>query len=613
MSTEVEDEAPEEAEEEQIENETCGCGFEGPGAMSKDSDEDGHCCTCANSDDDCECIACGCGEKYSNDEYNMCDSCEDVINCCCNCWVCMHCSERYHEDSVCHDCEYCENCGCSCDEGEGSGDNDGKGFSHAAPWRERGIDLQWPKAKTYPERVVNICSEYEVARFMGLDSKTIDPTQAMAGYYLTEFVASAVMCSNGMQYEPDVESYVLEGQRLKDEIVTQLDKPFQLYVDMACGGELRHHNVFRGSPDLSNTRPYAWYDWMQIRRELGSQALLDMAKLFDEFNSKGGYGGKLWGDGARVLHLRETGAISPAIFIDRVFNLQHNGGCFLNKLPWDIQNEPKWGLDSMVQHIGPAHSANPPVWPVLMAASKMEIRKVFTAYWRAVNKAKAGWRLPREPVPGILDGSQRGYRNRSVYWELKFKQPKSEILHNTQATWEDCPLIPEPKPTLLPEVGKRAGWGKPENVIHRAAKAWNEGNARDAFEMLVWCAETSGRFKVELWGPIPKLTNLGEEVMDMGDETVLEFGREMYRMLIDAQHSIDGMSGQHDRYEYVLSGERVWDCQRQYERKLRREAKEKELEELRRAKLKASIYNGGNAPMVPPIEWTYDDEVKGVK
>ena len=44
------------------------------------------------------------------------------------------------------------------------------------------------------------------------------------------------------------------------------------------------------------------------------------------------------------------------LFVDRVFTLEHNGGCFLNKVAWTKRNGLHWGLSKM-RYVLNAHAA----------------------------------------------------------------------------------------------------------------------------------------------------------------------------------------------------------------------------------------------------------------
>lgn len=126
------------------------------------------------------------------------------------------------------------------------------------------------------------------------------------------------------------------------DLVEELDKSFREYVHLACGGELRHHEKI--SPILSGYRRGSWVHWKFVFEKYGVEAIDQMAEMFLEFPDTA-YGGPAWHDAAVILAQRERGELGPdsfinkQLFVDRVFTLEHNGGCFLNKLEWVNKRE----------------------------------------------------------------------------------------------------------------------------------------------------------------------------------------------------------------------------------------------------------------------------------
>lgn len=126
-----------------------------------------------------------------------------------------------------------------------------------------------------------------------------------------------------------------EARVLLNQVITEADLVFREYIDMACGGELRHHPSIGPKDVLSGSRSTAWAQWRDVRDLVGVRALLDMADLFVDCNAiTGGVCGQKWQQAALLLHSRLTGKVKPEVFVDQVFSLVHNGGVFLNKRVW---------------------------------------------------------------------------------------------------------------------------------------------------------------------------------------------------------------------------------------------------------------------------------------
>lgn len=153
---------------------------------------------------------------------------------------------------------------------------------------------------------------------------------------------------------------------------------FSTYLDLAIGGESRYadtytRNVYGIHPGRdpkkgqSNTRPSrtgAWAIWIEwenplVRAEFATNVFYSGLKkqvnnegteywVEDEgkiskknplfFSPDSGYGGPKWGDIAKTQLMYLKKEIDPVMFLDRVWNLQHNGGICLNKVYTNLSN-----------------------------------------------------------------------------------------------------------------------------------------------------------------------------------------------------------------------------------------------------------------------------------
>lgn len=129
-----------------------------------------------------------------------------------------------------------------------------------------------------------------------------------------------------------------DAETMFNDVVLRADDQFVPYVSLACGGEIRHHQSI-GNISLSSDRRTAWCQWPNIVEEYGTSAYTTMATMFREFDSDG-FGGEKWAVAAELIRdrlegkLGTTAFLNKQMFVDRIFTLQHNGGCFLNKLSW---------------------------------------------------------------------------------------------------------------------------------------------------------------------------------------------------------------------------------------------------------------------------------------
>lgn len=272
-----------------------------------------------------------------------------------------------------------------------------------APWVDRGI-------------TVNLAEEYRanspidqttpVEALWPIDNMDWDPLTANANLILLEFVAG-----NGRNVTPDIDlpnrtELLRRAQSLLDDLLNYIDPRLQAYTDMVVGGELRHHRAVGGTAlPGPHQRPQAWKAWKQLRKIVGSQALLDAVVLFEDFGG-GSFGGMKWAVPCKLLWMRETGKISPLIFCDKIFDLQHNGGSLLNKVAWK-RNRRGESIELIKNWLGPARAMDPPDWPAICWFADEEVVRLFREYWGLSNRYArlSGFEQEEIPRPRYCDSS----------------------------------------------------------------------------------------------------------------------------------------------------------------------------------------------------------------
>lgn len=351
-----------------------------------------------------------------------------------NCDKCYNCGEHNDEWSNCPCCDFCDHCeeltdDCCCSE---------FGASEIAPWERRGENVKATTKKTRWELI-----------WPDID-QGVDPVEAAATFYVLEALTAGVPAPlpgvkmNPVRFssETDDEFFRLAGvddpsdrvrlraarnesvrnQRATDikyhlqclmgeagdlleELVEYLDGVFVAYSHMAIAGELRHH-IAVGGKTLSNDRSSAWCGWRKVYDKIGNQALQDAATLFYEFTG-GGYGGAPWANCAEVLYGRLEGKLGPdgpegkinkRMFIDRIWTLEHNGGCFLNKIQWSVTNRKSWQLNHM-RGLLDAHAAEPTDYKKLLRVADPDVMDLFNEYVRNAQSLQETLGLPVSENP----------------------------------------------------------------------------------------------------------------------------------------------------------------------------------------------------------------------
>lgn len=360
-----------------------------------------------------ECPACSGQHTISMSEADICDVCGCVFNWgCCTHYFCVGCNKHFDQEDEsqgCNECEKCIECMAhAADEDCYNGPEDDmpsfsegseNGASAVPPWVERGKEIVFPDT-------VGIDNDWEAQWKIG--ATEIDLAKLMAEFYLLG--ACAQGCVNipflvGRWHEQDPWLRFLKeaAQADLDRLVNDHVKRLTAYVCMAVGGELRYHKAVEGASGFKGDRTAMWVKWKYILDQVGPQAMADAGKLFREMGG-GSIGGIPWAVAAETCHMYMTGRISAFIWMDRMFTMQHNCGSLFNKISWKTKNDVRWNIDACKRYIGPAHSANPTDWPVLLIIASEEVRAKFREQWAYGNRMKLDWNMPRERCPKEADG-----------------------------------------------------------------------------------------------------------------------------------------------------------------------------------------------------------------
>lgn len=356
------------------------------------------CGICTHHSDECECC-----EKCQSRECECCQTCDEAPGWC-NC--CSHCgqAEGYCECPECRDCGYTTpNCCCY------SGGSIHKfGQTKTAPWEQR---PDAPMERTLPK--ISDC-----------DNENIDPVQSAADFYLLDAIKGMVRFADiqdaneriftekdrAIQGDSLLSALRLSATKEYDRLVERLAPNFLAYSIAAVGGELRYHRACSGT-SLPASRDKAWKKFTKLVELKGAEVLFEADKLFNEFGSSS-YGGKKWGDAAKVVGMYLKGSMPDWLFIDRVFTLQHNGGCFLNKVEWSRDNKHRWGLGHM-ENVLNAHAGKdrnghdaPTDWDLLAEMASPEVRDMFRMTERGIARLARRW---GGFLPGYKPSRYRSY------------------------------------------------------------------------------------------------------------------------------------------------------------------------------------------------------------
>lgn len=251
-------------------------------------------------------------------------------------------------------------------------------------------------------------------------------------------------------------SFNVEAEAKFRELVEDLDLSFREYVHLACGGELRHHNAMGHDRFYNGTRRQAWFKWYHIYQKYGNDALLEMSRLFRQITG-GGVGGERWAIASDILYERETETLGPdlfttkQLFVDRVFTLEHNGGCFLNKLDWVNKRQSRGSkgnthFASMKNNVLKAHCSNPVNVTVLYDHASEEVQTFLVKYFETVLAEKleisATWKGKPKEKPKAKTSSI-DWTNDSA---ANYIDTKAESVGVTKFVFDGVEINPIPTP-----------------------------------------------------------------------------------------------------------------------------------------------------------------------
>jgi pyruvate,orthophosphate dikinase len=170
----------------------------------------------------------------------------------------------------------------------------------------------------------------------------------------------------------EAEGTPLEGAilTLRHELHPRIAESFAVYLLMACAGESQHardypnrlqvtKEILEELDKVVDSKKYH-RDTAGMHQGVHSSlckqehsVIIDytknLAKLFDHpiWGVRTSYGGKAWANIAQTLHDYLSGQLSMVLFIDRVFDLRHNGGPVFNKHPMFTERRV-WNLGDLL-------------------------------------------------------------------------------------------------------------------------------------------------------------------------------------------------------------------------------------------------------------------------
>jgi len=112
---------------------------------------------------------------------------------------------------------------------------------------------------------------------------------------------------------------------------------FRDYILLSCFGEARHggssSKLYIPECTESNLTVRGRYEAGKLAQQFSVETIhKQIYKLFDEGEWTSGYGGEKWAKAIKAMDLYHR----PAVFLDHVFDLKHNGSSLFNKTDYEI-------------------------------------------------------------------------------------------------------------------------------------------------------------------------------------------------------------------------------------------------------------------------------------
>lgn len=208
-------------------------------------------------------------------------------------------------------------------------------FVERALAKEINIFLRWVERSLHSTRELNFSWIKE----------ELNANYALNDFYLADAMAKAAA---GSKLEA-------EARKLRESVHNTIAEQFACYLAIAVAGEIRHaerrdvlttdakrakRHVF-SSFGISNSqsRTYAQEAVVRVLEREGRESQTEFFRcavhIFDDpsWGTPGyaGYGGYRWARIAEAGFNYLSGEWSPSVFVDRVFDLRHNGGQLFNK------------------------------------------------------------------------------------------------------------------------------------------------------------------------------------------------------------------------------------------------------------------------------------------
>jgi len=248
--------------------------------------------------------------------------------------------------------------------------------------------------------------EPKVAKNVWEVDTSLRPTELMADYYMCEAMLARVMNPAGRTTDNgELIAVLMCVQEEMDRVCAAASSVFR-YLVMICGGEVRYHTAF----PYRYSRGGQWTGFKALYDKYGVALLAEVADMFREFKPDTSFGGEKWAQIADVGVAYATGKLNDAMFMDRCFNLQHNGGTMFNKIAWG-DAKTHWSRHhdrlSDMQTIGTAHAADVTDWSTLYMYSTRPVAQLSIEYWKLQNEER---RLVGLAPTRFLDAERRPLR-----------------------------------------------------------------------------------------------------------------------------------------------------------------------------------------------------------
>lgn len=383
-----------------------------------------------------------------------------------------------------------------------------------APRTPRKAKLTVTQRLVRADRWRDCCDTREGDRKHGPGCDGGQPTPGAVTPMSTDRAKTLIDLASGMDDRESVLLVTARAWTRREALVDEIAYQFRNYLHWAVSGELRYERsgcMNRSFPTGSGAKSEMRAGWFRFVQHVGAAKAAKYAKdLFENGSWQTSFGGKAWAGIADILWRFESGEWDAWLFVDRVFNAQHNTGTCLNKssgiddkVAWS--DDPNYGFKAFLD----AHHESD--WSKLLTETSSDVTTLWEDYFRLANVERTAQGMEPVEAPEAKHTSDSGYYDANGYWVNECKCAKCKAEHEEQAMVAAAPVVEESVKLAGQDLVDVLIGGTPTSDHWKPKKSKAKNSNKPATGSL---AEKIQQMQAEAMANMPEVTN-DENVEDV--------------------------------------------------------------------------------------------------